>query len=121
MAGAWLSGLLTTSAWAQGSASTPEAQQPNSQGTAEGTAESPTPNSLTSTADVKGKVQSIDSSKNAVTLTSGKKITLDPNAEVTKDGQSASLSDVKQGDDVRASYAPGSKKIATKLSVTSGK
>lgn len=54
-----------------------------------------------------GVVKEIDQDKKLVTL----QLPLAPNASIMKDGQKVSLSDVKEGDDVRASFDPQSKKI----------
>ncbi len=55
-----------------------------------------------------GQVEAIDSTHNALMLSDGRQFALDPNAPVTKDGEVATLKDIQQGDDVWASFAPGS-------------
>jgi hypothetical protein len=46
--------------------------------------------------------------RHSLTLSDGQQFTLDPNAPVTKDGEVATLKDIQQGDEVWASFAPGS-------------
>jgi hypothetical protein len=55
-----------------------------------------------------GQVEAVDSTHNALTLSDGRQLALNPNAPVTKDGEVATLKDIQQGDDVWASFAPGS-------------
>ena len=54
-----------------------------------------------------GVVKEVDQDKKMVTL----QLPLAPNVAIMKDGQRASLGDIKEGDDVRASFDPMSKKI----------
>ncbi len=56
---------------------------------------------------VHGQVGAVDSTTNALTLSDGRQLALNPNAPVTKDGEVATLKDIQQGDDVWASFAPG--------------
>ncbi len=63
-----------------------------------------------------GVVKEVDKDKNMVTL----QLPLAPNASVLKDGQRASIDDLKEGDDVRASFDPQSNKII-RLDIQSGK
>ncbi|HEX9049540.1 MAG TPA: hypothetical protein VF841_03320 [Anaeromyxobacter sp.] len=51
--------------------------------------------------EVTGKVQKFDKKNNELSL----KLKLSPSTQVTKDGQTASLSDIKEGDEVRASFS----------------
>jgi hypothetical protein len=51
-----------------------------------------------------GRVDRIDRSTNTMSL-NGKMLKLDSSTEVTKDGARASLNDIQEGDQVRASYA----------------
>jgi len=69
--------------------------------------------------EVQGKVKSVDTSKNALTLSDGKQLNLDPSLAVTKDGKPATIADIKEGDEVRASYAPGSTTKVQQLTVSS--
>jgi hypothetical protein len=55
-----------------------------------------------------GQVEAVDSTHHLLTLSNGQQLALDPNAAVTKDGEVATLKDIQQGDDVWASFAPGS-------------
>lgn len=53
-----------------------------------------------------GKVQSFDRSNNTLTLSgSPKMLKVDPGTQVTKDGERASIDDIKEGDQVRASFS----------------
>lgn len=54
-----------------------------------------------------GVVKDVDQDKKMVTL----QLPLAPNVSIMKDGQRATLDDIKEGDDVRASFDPQSKKI----------
>jgi Cu/Ag efflux protein CusF len=63
-----------------------------------------------------GVVKEVDKDKNMVTL----QLPLAPNASVLKDGQRASIDDLKEGDDVRASFDPSSNKII-RLDIQSSK
>jgi Cu/Ag efflux protein CusF len=54
-----------------------------------------------------GVVKEVDQDKKMVTL----QLPLAPNVSIMKDGQRATLDDIKEGDDVRASFDPMSKKI----------
>jgi hypothetical protein len=55
-----------------------------------------------------GQVEAVDSSRHLLTLSDGQRLELEPNTAVTKDGQVATLKDLQRGDDVWASFAPGS-------------
>ncbi len=57
---------------------------------------------------VHGEVKTVDSVHNALELSSGQELALEPSTPITKDGEIASLKDIKQGDDVWASFAPDS-------------
>ncbi len=53
-----------------------------------------------------GKVQKFDRSKDTLTLAgSTKTLKVDPSTKVTKDGSRASIDDIKEGDQVRASFS----------------
>jgi Cu/Ag efflux protein CusF len=54
-----------------------------------------------------GVVKDVDQDKKMVTL----QLPLAPNVSIMKDGLRATLDDIKEGDDVRASFDPMSKKI----------
>jgi len=55
---------------------------------------------------LQGKVEKFDRSKNTLTLSgTDKTIKLDSSTKVMKDGSSATLDDIKEGDQVRASYS----------------
>ncbi len=55
---------------------------------------------------LQGKVEKFDRSKNTLTLSgSDKTLKLDSSTKVMKDGSQASLEDIKEGDQVRASYS----------------
>ena len=56
--------------------------------------------------EIQGTVKSVDKKKNSLTLSDGKELKLDPSAAVVKDGRTASIKDIKEGDQVRASYEP---------------
>jgi hypothetical protein len=51
-----------------------------------------------------GRIDRIDRSTNTLTL-DGRMLKMDSSTEVTKDGSRATLSDVKEGDQVRASFS----------------
>ncbi len=57
---------------------------------------------------VSGEVKTVDSVNNALELSNGEQLVLSPGTPITKDGAIASLKDIEQGDDVWASFAPGS-------------
>ena len=80
---------------AAGGASAEDTQAPSSGDTAE-------------TRAVSGEVKMVDSVNNALELSNGEQLVLGPGTPITKDGQIASLKDIEQGDDVWASFAPGS-------------
>jgi hypothetical protein len=55
---------------------------------------------------VSGKVEKYDKGSKELTLSnSDKKLKLDDDTKVTKNGQQASTSDIHEGDEVRASYS----------------
>jgi hypothetical protein len=54
------------------------------------------------------RVKSVDAARNTLTLDNGAQIEIGPGAQFTRDGNAASLSDIKPGDEVRASFVPGS-------------
>jgi len=55
---------------------------------------------------IQGEVRSIDSDSGMLTLSDGKQLAIDPGTRVQKDGSIASLSDIKEGDEVQASFSP---------------
>jgi Cu/Ag efflux protein CusF len=56
--------------------------------------------------ELSGKVEKIDRQSNELTIAnSGKKLKLSNDTKVHKDGQKASISDIKEGDLVRASFS----------------
>jgi hypothetical protein len=65
-----------------------------------------------------GLVTSVDHANDAIMLSDGSQLMLDPNASITKDGKKATLADIKEGDQVRASFAPGTSSV-WQLRVTS--
>lgn len=67
-----------------------------------------------STSAYPGVIKEVDQDKKMVTL----QVPLAPNAAIMKDGQKVTLADVKEGDDVRASFDPQTHKII-KLDVQS--
>lgn len=54
--------------------------------------------------ELAGRIDHIDRSTNTLTL-DGRMLKMDSSTEVTKDGSRATLSDVKEGDQVRASFS----------------
>jgi hypothetical protein len=83
----------------------PAAAQGTSSGTA-GTDTGASTSSGTSQAgkQLAGRIDRIDRSTNTLTL-DGRMLKMDSSTEVTKDGSRATLSDVKEGDQVRASFS----------------
>jgi len=71
------------------------------------------------TGEIEGKVASVDKDAHALTLAGGRKLSVDPSAQVTKDGKPSSFAAIKQGDDVRASFAPGKPGTVEKILSTS--
>jgi|SRR6266545_1206058 len=55
---------------------------------------------------MEGKVRSVDNESGMLTLSDGKQLAIDPGTRVRKDGSVASLSDIKEGDQVQASFSP---------------
>ncbi len=55
---------------------------------------------------IEGEVRSVDSESGMLTLSDGKQLAIDLGTRVRKDGSIASLSDIKEGDQVRASFSP---------------
>ena len=55
---------------------------------------------------IQGEVASIDSYSGMLTLSDGKHLSVDASTRVRKDGSVASLSDIKEGDRVQASFLP---------------
>jgi hypothetical protein len=55
---------------------------------------------------VQGEVTRIDSASGMLTLSDGKHLAIDAGTLVRKDGIIASLSDIKEGDQVQASFLP---------------
>jgi Cu/Ag efflux protein CusF len=55
---------------------------------------------------IEGEVRSVDSETGMLTLSDGKQLAIDPGTQVRKDGSIASLSDIKEGDQVQASFLP---------------
>ncbi len=55
---------------------------------------------------MEGVVRSVDAEAGMVTLSDGKQLAVDPATRVRKDGSVASLSDIKEGDSVQASFSP---------------
>jgi Domain of unknown function (DUF5666) len=66
-----------------------------------------------------GRVAKIDRSRNTIEV-GGKTLKIDSTTELTKDGTRAGFQDIKEGDQVRASYAGSGKPLhAQRLEVTS--
>ena len=70
---------------------------------------------------LQGKVQKFDRSKNTLTLSgSAQSLKIDSSTQVMKDGSRASLDDIKEGDQVRASYSGSGDALNVKsLDITS--
>jgi len=59
-----------------------------------------------STSEISGTVKNVDPGKNEVTLAgSDEALTVTDDTQIVKGGHRAALSDVKEGDEVRASYS----------------
>ncbi|WP_242394066.1 hypothetical protein [Anaeromyxobacter oryzisoli] len=83
-------------------------QQPSSTGTMGGTGSSAatTPGAPSAANELTGTVQKFDRDANQLTLAnSDKKLRVSSDTQVMKDGQVGSLSDIREGDQVRASYS----------------
>lgn len=75
-----------------------------------------------STPQVSGTVKEVDARSKAITLVeSNGTVTVTGETEIVKDGQRASLSDVREGDEVRASYSEsGGSPQVTRIDVVGG-
>ena len=110
VAGLGLAGLLVAAplAYAEGAASgESKTSDDTSMGTSTGSAagEAGTGTAM-SGKELTGTVEKFDQSSKELKLTnSDKKLKVSDSTQVTKDGQKASLSDIKEGDQVRASYS----------------
>ncbi len=60
------------------------------------------------TEEAHGTVEKVDAKRNRVTLSDGTRLQFDPSSTIVRDGRLATLSDLRKGDDVRVSFAPGS-------------
>jgi len=60
------------------------------------------------TEEAHGKVEKVDAKRKRVTLSDGTRLQFDPSSTIVKDGRLATLSELRKGDDVRVSFAPGS-------------
>jgi hypothetical protein len=69
--------------------------------------------------EISGRVESIYPARDVLMLNTGIQLNYSRNTKVLKDGKTASLRDIKQGDEVRVSFPPGSNETYT-LHVTSG-
>jgi hypothetical protein len=69
--------------------------------------------------EIAGRVKTIDRGTNTLTLGDGRQLTVTPDVGVTKNGYGASPSDIERGDDVRASFTPGSTTNVQKVEVIS--
>jgi len=54
-----------------------------------------------------GRVESVDLSKGTITLSDREKVVVSKNAYITKDEDPAFLSDIKPGDELKASFTNG--------------
>lgn len=68
---------------------------------------------------LRGSVKSVDPSAKQVTLADGQHLEIDASTKITRDGKRASLRDLKQGDDVRASFSPGNDTKVEQITATS--
>ena len=67
--------------------------------------------------EITGRIESFDRTQNTLTL-SGKELKVDSSTEVLRDGTRASISDIKEGDQVRASFSgSGDTSAAQRLEV----
>jgi Cu/Ag efflux protein CusF len=66
-----------------------------------------------------GSVKSVDVTAKQLTLSDGEQLKVQSSTKIAKDGRQASLEDVKQGDDVRASFSPGDTEKVEQIIVTS--
>jgi Cu/Ag efflux protein CusF len=55
---------------------------------------------------IEGEARSVDSESGMLTLSDGKQLAIDLGTRVRKDGGIASLSDIKEGDQVQAIFSP---------------
>jgi hypothetical protein len=65
---------------------------------------------------VTGKVDKVDQTKNELSL----KVKVDPSTQVMKNGKTATLSDIKEGDQVRASFSGSQVQRIDVMSATPG-
>jgi hypothetical protein len=68
-------------------------------------AQEPTAGQPAGKGELTGKVEKIDHQKQTLTL-AGKELKLSDSTTVTKDGKAATHMDIKEGDEVRASFSP---------------
>jgi Cu/Ag efflux protein CusF len=91
------------------------------QGGRAGGAESPTSSTSSHFDALTGKVQQFDRSTNELTVAgSDQKLKIDSSTKVMRDGSRASIDDIKEGDQVRASYSDSGDTLQVKsLDITS--
>jgi hypothetical protein len=104
-----------------GAASTEQQSRSSARVGASGTASASTSASPSSQREVAGLVESFDHASNTFRI-SGTSVKVDSSTEVLKDGQRASLTDVQEGDEVRASFSgSGDAATANRIEVTSSR
>ncbi|HZZ84418.1 MAG TPA: hypothetical protein VFE30_07760 [Anaeromyxobacteraceae bacterium] len=116
MTGAAMAGamtLLTAQAQAQsssgygtGSSGSDTNKSSTSSTTGSSTSDTATPGTASDASQLQGKVQNFDRTNNTLTLSgSDKALKIDSSTQVMKNGSRASLNDIKEGDQVRASFS----------------
>jgi hypothetical protein len=115
--------LLTGQALAEGRAGegtggfseSPEKTTPNGLGTGAGTMESGSATSAQGGQSLQGKVESFDRTNNTLMLSGSEKtLKVDSSTKVMKQGSRATLDDIKEGDQVRASYSGSGETLQVK-------
>jgi Cu/Ag efflux protein CusF len=100
-------GSSGTTSSGTGSSGTASSGTGSSDTAASGTGSSSTAGASASASQVTGKIKKYDKDSKTVTLdSSDRKLKLSEKTKVMKDGAKASMSDLKEGENVRASYAP---------------
>src|SRR3990172_657621 len=86
-----------------------------SSGSSTGSAATSGPSATRSGTELQGKVEKFNRSKNTLTLSgSSKTLKVDSSTKVMKDGSNASLDDIKEGDEIRASYSGSGNTVKVK-------
>ncbi len=67
-----------------------------------------------------GKIAKVDADERTIELQGDRKLKVDPSAEIRRDGQRASFSDLHEGDEVRASFSGDDRTNVKRIEVVPG-